>query len=750
MSTIALAGCSTRPLGSFLQALGVLRLVGMQADSSATGEWHGDVFHLTTTLTPDNLVDFFSEGYAPTPVISPWNGGSGFGDKDQQAGIAAIERSTTDRFEPYRRAIAVGRDLVKEPGWDEGRDAKARQIARCRAALPDEAVEWLDASVVLAGDRLASPPVFGTGGNDGRLDFSNNFMQRLAEILLVERRKKDPDPRTWLRAALFGDNSGELAQKPGGQYSPASAEPGISSPTGGGTALLNPWAFILMIEGGLVFASGAARRLGGGTRARATMPFCVDSTSVGHPSSAPAEESRGELWAPVWRQPATAAEVGRLIGEGRASWRNSDAANGADFAKAAASLGVDRGIERFVRHGLVQRYGLSYLAVPLGEIMVGSRPEVKVLAQVDGWLERLPYTVPSGVASARRRVEAAEFRCATATGTDIAGLFQEVLMALSELELAVARSRGVRAESVPVGAFGQGLVAAQWLPLLDDGTAELHLAAALASARDRYAAGQLSDANQRGSSLALFLRPIRLDSGGRVGWTPAKPRVDGLGRRSVADLLAEVMELRFRDALDAQEMGEPVVKGPAVGWDLGIPASIEDLVLLVEGRLDTDRLGRLLGALLLLDWRGAASADLRLSSPGAAGTQPIPSALSVLLPFFQKRVLVDRSGGEVWLRPSPRWARLLRSGGADGSTQVVEDALRRLRISGCSPALNTVRADMATTGPLLASACLTPYRASAAARLLHDLAGPDVSVNSAASSPALAPRIQLTQLEGTQ
>lgn len=717
-STLELAGCRVRPLGEYLKALGVLRIVGSQADPGARGWWHGDTFRLDTSMTAEELVEFFTEKYAPTPVISPWNGGSGFAAKDQQAGIEAIERSDSPRFASYRAAIEVGRALVGGADWGEGKDAKPSQIARCRAELPDEAVEWLDAAVVLAGDRPVFPPIFGTGGNDGRLDFSNNFMQRLAEIFLIPRRRSDPDPTLWLRGALFGEDPGRLKASAGGQYAPSATESGVSSSTGAETKLLNPWSFILLMEGGLTFASGASRRLTEGSGIRAAMPFCVDSSPVGHPSTAPGEETRGEIWAPLWHRPATAVEVARLVGEGRASWSGADAANGLDFAKAAASLGVDRGIDRFVRHGLVQRFGLSYLAVPLGEVVVGERPEVRVLAQVDRWLGRLPRGLPTAVDALRRRVEALEFRTATTTEPSARQL-QDVLVAVAVLEAAVARSGNLRTEIGPIGSRGTTLSASDWLPFLEDGSPELRLAVALASARDRYPSGTLSDAARSGSSLALLVRPVVIDRPGRVGWRAGGARVPGLGTRAIDSVLAEALDLRFRDVGDRAEVGDPSVKGVVMGWDLGNWAEPADLVALVEGRTDLDRLESLLRGLLLLDWRAGDHPMPKVRPPRDPGPRRVPPELAALTPFFQRGSLPAPDGREVWLRPAVNWGRLLASGSPSACDDLLDDALRRLRISGCQPGPRAVRRNPGTTGPRLAVAALCPVGPGVAARWLR-------------------------------
>ena len=63
---------------SYLKALGVLRLVSEQTDPKARGCWRDGVFVLETRLDRDGLAQFFLEQYSPTPLLAPWNGGSGF------------------------------------------------------------------------------------------------------------------------------------------------------------------------------------------------------------------------------------------------------------------------------------------------------------------------------------------------------------------------------------------------------------------------------------------------------------------------------------------------------------------------------------------------------------------------------------------------------------------------------------------------------------------------------------------------
>jgi CRISPR-associated protein Csx17 len=75
MNQIPLSGCSVAPLDSYLKALGILRLLAEQApEARARGFWRNDSFVLETEWTQEQILDFFLNQYAPTPVIAPWKG----------------------------------------------------------------------------------------------------------------------------------------------------------------------------------------------------------------------------------------------------------------------------------------------------------------------------------------------------------------------------------------------------------------------------------------------------------------------------------------------------------------------------------------------------------------------------------------------------------------------------------------------------------------------------------------------------
>ena len=106
-----LKGCSPAPLANYLKALGILRLVGEQADKQARGWWQGEQFCLLTKLSQEELEAFFLERYEPTPLLSPWNKGCGF-FKANDPGLVPLENSRAARFERFRAAVAESRKLL--------------------------------------------------------------------------------------------------------------------------------------------------------------------------------------------------------------------------------------------------------------------------------------------------------------------------------------------------------------------------------------------------------------------------------------------------------------------------------------------------------------------------------------------------------------------------------------------------------------------------------------------------------------
>src|SRR5206468_5540786 len=146
-----LRGCAPEPLAHYLKALAVLRLTAEQADREARGWWASDVFHVLTRLDETALLSFFLHDYVPSGIVSGWNGGSGFypKDKDKQKAVEAIARGTAPRFARCRRMIHATRAVFGGRSESPKNEEKAALLRRCRAEWADEALDWLDAAVVI-------------------------------------------------------------------------------------------------------------------------------------------------------------------------------------------------------------------------------------------------------------------------------------------------------------------------------------------------------------------------------------------------------------------------------------------------------------------------------------------------------------------------------------------------------------------------------------------------------------------------
>jgi CRISPR-associated protein Csx17 len=718
---LALDGCRVEPLGSYLKALGALRVVAEQADPAAAGFWRGDVFRLHTSLDEAQLIEFFMESYSPTPLVAPWNKGSGFGPDDatkSRTAFDAVERiagSVDIRLARYRETISQVRRLADSGFHDL---AKEDQVARCRSVLPDDALAWIDAAVVLTTDSRSFPPLLGTGGNDGRFDFSSNFMQRLLglfdDLAKPSRRTRVVER---LELALFSPSmSVPLADDAIGQFDPGGAGGPASSSLGKGGAVSNPWDFVLLLEGALLFASGAARRMSAAS-ASASMPFIVATSAAGFATATRAESTRGEIWAPVWREPTQLPELARFISEGRAEQRPTttspvrQATNGLDVARAIASLGVDRGIDTFARHAFIERNGLSTVAVPLGRIKVSEHgvARVPILGQLEGWLNRFrSLEQPASVPAFLRRIDDAQFRLvATGRASDL----QAVLVAVAQLQRLALSSRSIWESARPPLLR---LPASGWIDDLDDGSLEFELAAALASLRF-----------SRGDRSSLLARALLADP--RESLRP--PLVGGLGVRQTIDVLADCL---IRLSIEHPGTTGPWLSGsgePSVGDGkvLARPASLAAALALAEGVIDTGRLGELLGACLLLDW----SKGDRWRQPSHATARAAP-AYAVLAPFFHHRNWPGVYALSTAPAPSS-WARRLEAGAVVG---VVDDALRRLRIARLRPLLRSPAALAAgVDGSSLAAALLVPLTDPSIGDLLHSVAGKPSGLDQAPSEP---------------
>jgi CRISPR-associated protein Csx17 len=761
VSELVLDGCTPEPLMGYLKALGVLRLVSEQADPDARGFWRDSVFVLETKLDRDGLAKFFLEKYSPTPLLAPWNGGSGFYiklDLDQFLdtegkevefkgreavdAVNAVEASDSERLDRYRgqiretkqalAALAEKVDFAEaladplrqwaqaktkpaqkkvkdeatkvlntmllfrsgEATFSIGKAAKDEFVSDLRGkVLTDDGLLWLDAALAMRTgqkkNRVESPTL-GSGGNIGNSDFSARFAQLLPEVMRLRTGEPIPDgSAALLNAALFGAPAPSLQKMSIDQFDPGKA--GGANGTQGMEAAptLNPWDYVLMMEGALALAGNTSRRLGAG-RAAASFPFVVESSAAGH-GSVGNDTTRGEAWLPLWSAPAMFGEVKFLLSEGRAEVGRVRARSGLTFAQAVAGLGVDRGIQSFVRYEFQERLGQSYIATPVGRFEVPQAPLVgiELVRALNDWLDFFRYACrtkkegaktepPPRFPSAQRRIESAIFDFCKYGG---AGRLANILAALgnAERELAVGDMKPEnRRTRRPLGGLAAGWLTAAMSPRSpndDDDTREFRLARGLAF---------LHPGAKNTGPVRQYLEPVEYnpkfrswawgERGGHVVW-------------SGGDLARNLGAVLIRRLMDAEKHGEPV---PPLGSLFPVP--LVDIAAFLNGAVDDTKLEDLLWGLSLVECDTG-------SEPHRADTA-LPRAYALLkltllpgkLEWFPRpndapglrlnRPRANELVPGVAVKPEPAILAKLRAGDVQGACDV---AARRLRSSGFSP-----------------------------------------------------------------
>ena len=733
---LTLDGCAPTPLASYLKALGVLRLISSPAnhvaeraaDPRARGWWENERFHLQTSLSREALFRFFLEDYAPSPIIAPWNGGSGFYSKDNKDGFDPLASATVaKRFVPLAQAIRVASQSIDRLALSEPpeSDAKIDFVAGLRAELPDPALPWIDAALALSGRALAFPQLLGTGGNDGRLEFTNNFVSRLVStktpsgLFDASSGSSSEEAHHLLASALLGASTHGMHSISGGQFAPDTVGNRPNATTAYmASKTVNPWDFVLMLEGAVTFAGAATRRHQSLSASGASFPFTVRAVGVGWGGIAATDENgaRAEFWAPLWRRPATFGEIKMLFAEGRAVLRERTVRDGFDFARAATSLGVSRGFSEFERYGFLMRAGKNYLAAPIGRRTAVPANGARLVANLDvgGWLDRVRRVgrTDGGPIATRHAIKQLEDTLFDLVAWPLSPMrVERVLVALGTICKWLALSRGGR-QLVGTPPPPLSLV---WIRQADDGSAEFRVAAALAGLGlpppgSRRRAGVesapenatsvgggsgVSEATTDAASarsaarlpMAAHFAPIneeRFCDGRRLGLRRAWSDGDSLPRTVVwgaGDLVSNLIAVLERRLMETAIRGlEDKPFGGAVG------AGEVDVASFLSGDFDDARCAALLAGLV---WARPARLQEWKVDNRAGSAAVLPFAYAVLKPIFtadetlRHRGVLDR---RTQLPVPPGLVSRLRSGGdsLDGRATdgVVRAALARARASG--------------------------------------------------------------------
>jgi len=707
--TINLKGCSPTPLAHYLKALGILRIVAEQADANALGWWKNDSFWLQSKLDEEALIRFLLESYAPSPLVGPWGARSGFflgsSEKSAREALEIILASKQERFIDFQSGIVGVKEILTDLGLTEKAESdedKLRLLRSCRARLDDKLLKWLDSVYVLLNDTRAFPPLLGTGGNEGSGSYMSGFAQQLVSV--IEKREWDHA----IQATLFDSPSANSKDKQTpGHFLPEAA--GGSNATAGfdGSVGLNPWDYILALEGCLLFSASAVKQLESHDEGTMSFPFCVRPSGVGYQSAILADEAsaRAEMWFPLWECSISLGEIEHLLGEGRVSLRNRKARNGVDFARAVASLGVDRGITEFHRYGFQQRNGLSNFAIPLGRFRV-PKYEVEsaaLLNPLDNWLDRFRRAAtgkdaPARAGRALRQLESSILNlCQRGEAADI----QATLIALGEAEASVAISKDLREGSMGSGINPLPLLHSDWLLKGYDGSCEFRVAAAMASIMH--------------DSIGPFRR--HLEPVDHKTWKSkypkwAKDATDPAivwGSSSLTSNLCAVLNRRLVDVMKScKDQNSSELLAPLRGR---LVASLADVGRFISGEVDDDRIEALLKALCLVDFPQSkevfAKVMKHLLAPRKQESLPTGGYGLLKLCFLPHKL------NEMGIVMTPQIARRAMLGDAAEATRL---AARRLTASGFVPAVEATPMNAERTRRI-AAALLIPISTSDAQKL---------------------------------
>jgi len=711
-----LTGCSPTPLAHYLKALAILRLLDEQSDDRPRGRWDRGDFVIESELSIDDIQAFFLHDYQPTPIINPWNGGSGFKLNSPKDSVVSMLDAESPRLQTVSSAVEVGFELMKAFDFSTKvtKDKKSEFLKACRSHMPDAMTDWLDAAVVLSDDDASYPPLLGTGGNDGRLDFSINFLQQLHNLIDPDDGEPTQMASAWLNSSLFAQPDKHMDDGAVGQFFPSAT--GGANRTAGfeGDTKVNPWDFVLMLEGSTMFASAAVRRLEQTSGSAVSAPFTVRHSAVGRDGSideGEQDEAHDEMWMPLWSDFASRRELRTLFAEGRAVIDGRDvqrpARDGVDFARAIATLGVDRGIDAFQRFGFQKRNGLAYFATPIDRVGVRRNPDARLVDDLDAWLEvitrraRYDDNVPNSV---RSEVNQLQQRIYDLCLREDSGHVQRTLSALGRVERLAAKRLGWFDSSSSQSVRPLAGLSGDWVRRSADDTPEFRLACTLASTTGNYGASGESDYRP----LRRNFEPVEMYGSANADWQDQpKPEVAWHPGEPI-DALIAVMRRRVQLAKRTEQSRWPD--------HARIPARLEDIQRLLNGSLDLRRLTNLTWGLFAVDWQDVDPRDLTHSDPEPHRLTP-GAGYAVTKLCFSGRAIWTGGSEELEVPIEPQIFAALTAG--DG-LRATRRAAARLRGCELAPIVDQVplKDERARR---LAAALLFPIDASNTARLVADV-----------------------------
>lgn len=583
-----LNGCRTTPVSNYLKSLGLVRILSRK-EPTITAFWKNDHLVIQSHMTKDEMYQYLLRDYAPSPIISPWSYNKYQKTRDA---LEHMLKSDENRYQMYKdtktklECVAfeefkknTGLNKISKDSIDEH---KLLLFKLCRNTLPDEYVLWLDVvSVLDDAEKPHFASLMGTGANDGNFDMAENFVKCLQ--LVLPPRADSERSEGWLKASLLGDVVGlspitTVGHNPDGSGGPNSGQ-GFE-----GRSMSNPWDYVLLIEGTMLFAGGVSKRLSN-ISGKAMFPFAVEASNVGYATASIDDtgegqepSSKGEMWLPVWGRPATYAEVEQVFKEGRMQVGGRSATTGTEAARSVITMGVERGIDKFERFGILRRKGRQYLFVHSGTLRVADEPAASLLDDLDGWyfsaIKSKSKSRSNSLEQLIRNYDSSVIRfCTTRKRHDML----EILASAGKIDAHLAM---ISPDSVLLQRLSDA-----WLHECYDDSAEFRLAASIASIQPSHKVG----------SIRMNLEKAEQDGYGV--WRPAKNSISCVWKND-DNIVRNMSRVLQRRGVEGQIQSLKTI--PIEG---AIPAQISDIAQFLDGNLDFKKIGSLVLTLSCISMR---------------------------------------------------------------------------------------------------------------------------------------------------
>jgi CRISPR-associated protein Csx17 len=422
-----LKGISDRPMGSYLAALGLMRIIERHVDDKAQFYWQGIDFYINTKVPQSELIEQLLANYEAMVAFNPWNKGCGI-EIDKKTGalsyvgsIAQIANSESRRTKKIKVLLPEFWKLIdefKSQGTTFSYPEKAEKLAfieQCLSRLNQHwRTEWADATVILmqitnkqgtTSVKAKYPALLGSGGNVGAVDIAENYYSAVGLLFDPQTGEPVANAAACFTKAIFGAESSEVTESkdvkalhllPNQDYKLdfALSKNYDYAPSGGSSAsTVNP-ALVLLASEGLSTFSGHASGGGGDTDtgkplmgrelAKYSLAVATSGASTDLVSLDERKSFTEEYFLPLWSQPRTYERLKtRLFDSPLANeaqfFLPRQISDGTDFIQVLQKWAIENKITgKFARYSMLPRKGQSNFAVMLETVNVGVGSDLAV------------------------------------------------------------------------------------------------------------------------------------------------------------------------------------------------------------------------------------------------------------------------------------------------------------------------------------------------------------------------------------